>query len=300
MAEQERLLRLGTGTLRVRVRPGTGDGPPLVLANGIGAPLEVFDPFVAALDPTIEVVRFDVPGVGGSPTPPVPYPFQLHAHLLGKALDVLGHDRVDVLGISWGGGLAQQFAFQNPRRCRRLVLVATATGSLMVPGSPWVLARLLTPRRHREPDYARRIAGLIYGGSMREHTEVLPLTRGTHGGTGRGYLYQLLGTAGWTSLPWLPFILQPTLILAGDDDPIIPLVNARIMTRLMPRARLEIYHDGHLGLLTRSAELATVVEGFLDDTDLPRGRTAPGDSGHGVRSQPRRAGRDGAPPVRDR
>jgi pimeloyl-ACP methyl ester carboxylesterase len=246
--EQERFLRLGARTVRVRVRPGTGDGPPLVLANGIGAPLEVLDPFVTALDPAFEVVRFDVPGVAGSPTPRLPYPYQLHARLLGKVLDELGHDRVDVLGISWGGGLAQQFAFQNPRRCRRLVLVATGTGSLMVPGSPRVLARMLTPRRHRDPEYARQVAGLL--GTVR-------------GGDARGYLYQLLGTAGWTSLPWLPFIRQPTLVLAGSDDPIVPLVNGRIMARLLPNARLEVYDDGHLGLLTRSTELAATVEEFL-------------------------------------
>ncbi len=274
---QDRFLQLGARTLRVRVRPGTGSGPPLVLANGIGAPLEVLDPFVDALDPAIEVVRFDVPGVGGSPSPPLPLPYQLHARLLGQALDALGYDRadsgVDVLGISWGGGLAQQFAFQNPQRCRRLVLVATATGSLMVPGSPRVLGRMLTPRRHRDPEYARRVAGLLYGGSMREDPGVLPLARGDRGGTGRGYLYQLLGTAGWTSLPWLPFIRQPTLILAGDDDPIVPLVNARIMARLMPRARLEVYPDGHLGLLTRSPELAAVVEDFLGTTRGGRRRS---------------------------
>jgi poly(3-hydroxyalkanoate) depolymerase len=261
--EQDRFLRIGARTVRIRVRPGTGDGPPLVLANGIGAPLEVLDPFVDALDPAFEVVRFDVPGVAGSPTPPLPYPYQLHARLLGKALDALGHDRVDVLGISWGGGLAQQFAFQNPRRCRRLVLVATGTGSLMVPGSPRALARMLTPRRHRDPDYARQNAGLLYGGSMREEGATTPVLGTVRGGDARGYLYQLLGTAGWTSLPWLPFIRQPTLILAGSDDPIVPLVNARIMARLLPRARLEVYDDGHLGLLTRSRQLAVTVEEFL-------------------------------------
>ena len=56
--------------------------------------------------------------------------------MLGRVLSKLGIGVVDVLGLSWGGALAQQFAFQNPRRCRRLVLVATGTGVLMVPGSP--------------------------------------------------------------------------------------------------------------------------------------------------------------------
>ena len=58
--------------LRVAIRPGTGAGPPLLLANGIGASLEGFQPFVDALDPAIEVIRFDVPGVGGCPLPAGP------------------------------------------------------------------------------------------------------------------------------------------------------------------------------------------------------------------------------------
>ncbi|MGQ0572791.1 MAG: poly(3-hydroxyalkanoate) depolymerase [Pseudonocardia sp.] len=259
----ERTILVRGRPLRVRVRPGTGSGPPLLLANGIGAALEVLDPFVDALDPAIEVVRFDAPGVGGSPDPPAPLPYCVLARMMGGLLDELGHDRADVLGISWGGGLAQQFAFQNPRRCRRLVLVATATGALMVPGRPAVLARMLTPRRHRDAGYARRVAGLIYGGSLRDgRADPLPIAPNPHA-SARGYLYQLLSTAGWTSLPFLPLVRQPTLILAGDDDPIVPLVNARIMARLLPDARLEVYPDGHLGLLVRARELAGTVGEFL-------------------------------------
>ncbi|MDQ2749233.1 MAG: poly(3-hydroxyalkanoate) depolymerase [Pseudonocardiales bacterium] len=259
----DRQVTVGRRSLRVRVRPGTGAGPPLVLANGIGVPLEALDPFVDALDRSIEVVRFDAPGVGGSPTPPVPYPFPAVARLLGAALTKLGYGPVDVLGISWGGGLAQQFAFQNPVRCRRLVLVATGTGSLMIPGRPHVLGRMLTPRRHQDPVYARRVAGVIYGGSMRDPLTPSPLQARAQGGSSRGYAYQLLGTTGWTSLPFLPLIRQPTLLLAGDDDPIVPIANARLMARLMPNARLLIYPDGHIGLLTRADELAPAVAGFL-------------------------------------
>ena len=58
-------------------------------------------------------------------------------------------------------------------------------------------------------------------------------------------------------------IRQRTLILAGADDPIIPLVNARIMRRLLPHADLLIYDDGHLGLLTRAPELGSAVTDFL-------------------------------------
>src|SRR6201987_999666 len=135
----------------------------------MGASLEVLDPLVEQLDPELTVVRFDVPGTGGSPTSLLPYGFPYLAGVLGGVLSRLGIGVVDVLGLSWGGALAQQFALQNPRRCRRLVLVATGTGALMVPGRPRVLAKMLTPRRFSDPDYAGSIAAELYGGTVRAH-----------------------------------------------------------------------------------------------------------------------------------
>jgi poly(3-hydroxyalkanoate) depolymerase len=265
-----RMVPVGRRRIRVDVRAGTDpDRPPLVVCNGIGASLEVLTPFVDALDPAITVIRFDAPGVGGSPLPPLPYPFPLLARLVGQVLEELGHRRFDLMGISWGGGLAQQLAFQNPGRCRRLVLVSTATGWTMLPAHPRVLLRMATPRRHRDVGHARAIAGAIYGGALRDRPDLVDgLVTGLGRPTlGRGYLYQLAAGIGWTSLPFLPLVRQPTLVMAGADDPIIPLVNARIMTRLLPDARLHVHPDGHLGLLTRADELAGVVAAFLDEPD---------------------------------
>lgn len=254
--------------LRVSVRRAAGPGPtrtPLLLLNGIGASLELLQPFVDRLPPGIEVIRFDVPGIGGSPMPVVPYHMSTFAPLVGALVRKLGYDRVDVMGFSWGGGLAQQFAVVQALLTRRLVLAATGTGSLMVPARPSVLAKMLTPRRHRDPDYARSIAGEIYGGTMRTHPERASqvLHTYTKRGPQRGYYYQLLAGAGWSSLPALRLIRQPTLIVAGDDDPIIPLVNARIMARGIPDSTLHVYQGGHLALLTEAAELAPVIDRFL-------------------------------------
>ena len=265
------MVTAGGQRLRVAIRPAADGGAanphgvPLLMCNGIGTPLEALAPFTGILDPAIEVVRFDVPGVGGSPRPWLPYTLPVLAALAVRMLGELGYDRFDVLGISWGGALAQQIALQYPRRCRRVVLVATATGSLMVPARPRVLAHLSSPRRHRDPAHAARIAGTIYGGAIRRDPELAARIIQGHSApvSVAGYLYQLTAGAGWTSLPWLPLIRQPVLILAGDDDPIIPLANARIMAALLPRATLRVYPDGHLGLLTRAAELAPVVSAFL-------------------------------------
>ena len=250
--------------LRVAIRSGNGTRTPLLLVNGIGVNLEVLQPFVDALDPAIEVIRFDVPGTGGSPAPRIPYRFSMHALLVTNMLDQLGYRQVDVLGVSWGGALAQQFAFQYPVRCRRLILVSTGTGALMVPGNPSALARIATPRRYQDPAYMAQNAGAIYGGKMRTHPEYAhEFARTARLGSVLGYFYQMLGGMGWTSIPWLHTLRQPTLILHGDDDPLVPLVNAKIMQRLIPHAKLYIFHDGHLGLGTSAQELAQVVDQFL-------------------------------------
>jgi len=265
--ERMRVLSIGGRTIRVSVREGTAGWPPLLLCNGIGASLELFQPFIDVLDPRRPVIRFDMPGIGGSPAPVVPYHLATLPSLLAGLLDQLGYEQADVLGISWGGGLAQQFALSRPDRVRRLVLVATAPGALMVPAHPRVLLRMLTPRRHRDPGYAAHVAGELYGGSAREDPivarDLLHATT-TRLGPTRGYYYQLISMLGWTSLPWLPKLRPPTLILAGDDDPIIPVVNARIMRWLIPRSRLHIYHGGHLELAADPERLAAAVEAFLD------------------------------------
>src|SRR5260221_9587408 len=157
--------------LRVAIRSGNGTRTPLLLVNGIGVNLEVLQPFVDALDPTIEVIRFDVPGTGGSPAPRIPYRFSMHPLLVTNMLDQMGYQKVEVLRVSWGGALAQQFAFQYPVRCRRLILVSTGTGALMVPGNPLALAKIATPRRYQDTAYMAQNAGEIYGGKIRTHPE---------------------------------------------------------------------------------------------------------------------------------
>ena len=251
--------------LRTSVR---GQGPPLLLVTGLGASLELARPFEQELTARgVQTVAFDAPGIGESTAYPLPRRMPGIARTIEAMLDALGYDRVDVLGVSLGGVVAQQLAHQAPRRVRRLVLAATGPGLGGVPGSPRVLLALATPRRYYQPDYYRRIAGRIYGGQARRDPDAL-----LHGSPARfverpsvrGYLGQMYAIAGWTSLPWLHRLRQPTLVLAGDDDPIVPLLNGRVLVRRIPDARLHVVDGGgHLFLLERPAEMAALVTGFL-------------------------------------
>jgi poly(3-hydroxyalkanoate) depolymerase len=250
--------------LRVGIRRGNEMRPPLLIFNGIGASIELIEPFLDALDGR-EAIAFDVPGVGGSPAPRLPYRPSTLARLSARLLDRLGHERVDALGVSWGGALAQQFAFQEATRCRRLVLAATSPGHLMVPGRLTVLLKMATPRRYKDPEYMKRIAGDIYGGALRGSPELVRKhLRHVRWSSDYGYYLQLIAGIGWTSLPWLRFLAQPTLVLAGTDDPIVPIANGHILAKLIPDAQLVTIDDGHLFLVTSAAESAQLIAKFLD------------------------------------
>ncbi|MFM0220858.1 poly(3-hydroxyalkanoate) depolymerase [Paraburkholderia dipogonis] len=261
---QIQMVDLNGQLLRVATRQGSDASPPLLIFNGIGANLELVEPFVTALE-DVSVIIFDVPGVGGSPAPVVPYRFSTLSVLSERLLSRLGYDGpVDVLGVSWGGALAQQFARLYPARCRRLILAATSPGVIMVPAKLSVLSKLIGPRRYTDPAYLQEVGAEIYGGAYRRDPSLLrDHARHIQAPRGRGYLYQLLAASGWSSLPWLGALRQMTLVMHGNDDPIVPLTNAKILAARIRNATLYVIDDGHLFLITRAREVAPVVRRFL-------------------------------------
>src|SRR5436305_3584167 len=264
-AIEARQVTINGQSLQVAIRRGGGSGPPLLLFNGIGANWELAKPFLEALTSTTAII-FDVPGVGGSPRPLLPYRPSTLARLGAGLVAELGYTEIDVAGVSWGGGIAQQFAHQYPKLCRRLVLAATAPGFTMVPASPSVLWKMATPRRYTDKDYMNRVAADIYGGAFRDDPSLIGRhAAAMHGARNLGYMYQLLAMSGWTSLPWLWSLPQPTLVLMGRDDPLVPPINGHILAALIPNAELRMVDDGHLFIVTRPAETAALIEAFLAD-----------------------------------
>ncbi len=254
-------------SLRVGVR---GEGTPLLLLMGIGGNLEMWGPFEDELNARgIQTITVDSPGTGGSTGYRLPRRMCGLAHTMDLMLGALDLQHVDVLGVSFGGALAQQLAHQSPARVNRLILAATGPGLGGVPGSPRVLFVLATPRRYRQPDYFRRIAGDVYGGAARLDPDAMlhgSLARFHQAPSTLGYLAQLYAITGWTSIPWLHRLAQPTLIISGDDDPIAPPINGRILARLIQDSRLTIVAGGgHLLLLEQPAVIADRVKTFLTE-----------------------------------
>ena len=120
--------------------------PPLLFFNGIGANIETIAPLAERLTKRA-FITFDMPGIGRSPDPVLPYNPLSMAWSASRVLDKLGIGEGDVMGFSWGGALAQQFALQHPSRLRRLVLASTFPGMFMVPGDLSILARMAMSQR---------------------------------------------------------------------------------------------------------------------------------------------------------
>lgn len=264
------MMEIGGQRLRVS---SEGHGRPLLLINGIGATGDLFEPFqaqITASDPR-QVIVFDAPGVGGSPAPRCPPSMASLSDLVADLIGELGHESVDVLGLSWGGALAQELVRRHPGRVRRLVLVATMHGWTSVPGRPTALSILSSPLRYYSPRYLEAVAPVLYGKEITSHRGLLrrhAYIRASKPPSMIGYTYQLWALRRWTSLPWLHAVKHPTLVLAGDDDPIIPLVNGRVMASRLPQGRLHVVKGGgHLFLFLRAAAMAGIVSTFLDASD---------------------------------
>ena len=239
--------------------------PPILFFNGIGANIELVAPFARRFGDR-DFVMFDMPGIGGSPDPVMPYNAFTMSRTAARLLDQMGIEQVDVMGVSWGGAMAQHFAMQHARLTRRLVLAATSAGMLMVPGKVSALSKMADPRRYIDPAFMARNFQTLYGGSLDGSVGHMSRIKPP---SGLGYLYQLLALAGWTSAPALPFLMKAqTLIMMGSDDNIVPVVNGRILQSLIPNSRLHIVEGGgHLFMVAEAEETTRVITAFLDERE---------------------------------
>jgi pimeloyl-ACP methyl ester carboxylesterase len=242
---------------RVSVRNKGAGTVPLLMLNGVGAPYGLWDELRRNINRT--TVAFDVHPhhLGRRPS------IRTYATFVCDVLDRLGMEEVDVLGLSWGGIVAQQLARDHPERVRRMILASASPGLMSVPAAPSsVLALLRTGRSAKDmPRLSRR----LYAGDFLRDPSLADRLGLVRPHDPRTYRRQMWALTGWSSVPWLHTIKHETLILHGDDDPVVPYVNARLMNRLMPNATLRRVHaGGHLYLYTRPRIHGRQIAEFLE------------------------------------
>jgi poly(3-hydroxyalkanoate) depolymerase len=246
-----------------------GEGEPLLLINGLGANLEMWQPLVRELSRSRELIAFDLPGTGRSARPRWPLRMPQLARVVTDLLDELGHEQLDVLGYSLGGIVAQELAHRAAGRIRRLVLCATTPGLPSVPPDPIVAALMLTPARYWNRQLAEMILPIIAGGRTARDPRALRAgleKRLVQPPSALGYLYQLYAMSGWSSHPWIRTVRHETLVMHGDRDPVVPLVNGRYLADSLPHGRMHVVKGaGHLFLLDEPASAAPALVSFLED-----------------------------------
>lgn len=221
--------------LRLRVE---GEGPPLLLLNGLTRPLSCWDAFIEALGQRT-IVTFDAPGVGESSSPVLPLSIEQLADVSAAVLDVLGQERVDVLGYSHGGAVAQQLAASHPERVHRLILVATSCG----------------------------VGSTLAGWDSRDALGIL--ANGIFRVNAVSTVWRTMAISSWSSIPFLGTISAPTLVVCGASDQVTPLANSQAIAGRIPNATLIELSEGHDLQQPRAAKkLANVVEQFLEHEPL--------------------------------
>jgi poly(3-hydroxyoctanoate) depolymerase len=256
-------VRVGGVTVRIAT---WGQGPPLLLLNGIGANIEMWEAPATWL-PGRHLIMVDLPGTGDSRALRMPVRMSGYARLVVRVLDQLGIEHTDVLGYSWGGALAQQLAHTAPNRVRSLVLAATTPGLGGRPPPPWVIALMATPGRYYSRTYLRIIAPIVFGSDPTAADAASGAARLRRPPSLVGYSQQLYAISGWSSRRWLRRLDVPVLVLTGSRDPLVPQRNAKILSRSIPGAQRRVVDGGHLFLLEQPEEGCQAIGAFLQDQD---------------------------------
>ena len=248
--------------LRVSIQ---GRGRPVLLVNGIGANVEMWQPLAAHLG-GMELITFDAPGCGRSVASPLPMTMAVLARVVEGLLDRLDYEVVDVLGYSFGGALAQQLARIAPDRVRRLVLVGTACGWGWIPPSLPVGMTMATPLRYYSRRFYASTAPMLAGDRARDRgfVERAAEARFAHPPTLWGYMSQLASAASFTSLPWLHRLPHPALVVVGEDDRVVPPANSVLLASRLAHGRLlTLPGEGHYLLLDPHSTGGPLIAEFL-------------------------------------
>jgi len=273
-SDSDRFVLISGRRVRIRVR---GQGPPVLLLNGLGANVAMWTPLLEQL-PGFQLISFDAPGTGLSKAPVLPYRIAHIAAIARRVLDVVGVDRADVLGYSLGGAVAQQLAYSHPERVRRLVLVSTSCGLGQIPGPLRAAFAVMTPARHYAKTANRafmRLVGLAPAERDSHHiTELVSGWRQEATPSVRGYALQMTAFTTFNSLPWLHRVKQPALVVTGTHDNLMPMPNAAVLAAYLNNARLHVVERwGHYFLHDASSGVAASIAEFLAAPDYAASST---------------------------
>lgn len=255
-----------------------GTGPRLLFINGTGGDLRckpsIFD---SPLAEHFEILAHDQRGLGQTERPDIPYTMADYAMDANGLLDAVGWDSCGVLGISFGGMVAQEFALRYPHRIERLVLACTSSGGAGADSyplhefgnlSPQELAVSVIPLSDTRRDAAWQAANPQQFQELVDQMVAGLMVGADEPGRNVGARRQLEARIGHNTYDRLPNLQMPVFICGGRYDSVAPVANLEAIHRQVPHAWLELFEGGHLFFLEDSRafeRIAAFLRGELDD-----------------------------------
>jgi pimeloyl-ACP methyl ester carboxylesterase len=256
-----------------------GAGPALLLLHGLGCDHTTWAPVVSALARRHTVIAPDLLGHGLSAKPRADYSLGGYANGMRDLLTVLGVDKVTVVGHSFGGGVAMQFAYQFPERTERLVLVAPgglgpevtpAIRAVTMPGFHQLMGLLTLPVLRQVTTTGLRAlsgTGLPAVRDLDEVAAILDSFRDPH--ARRAIRHVVSAVVDWrgqiVTMADRAYLTRamPMLVVWGADDAVIPVRHAGIASEIAPGATVEVIADaGHFPHKDHPQRFVKVVEDF--------------------------------------
>lgn len=253
-----------------------GEGPPLVLVEGLGYASWMWIMQVEDLSRDHKLIIYDNRGVGKSDKPNYPYNMDLFADDLKAVMDAVGVEKAHILGVSMGGMIAQWFALKYPGRVKSLILVSTHHGGKDIePIPPETLNAMFgPPPSHLKTEREILAYKMRYAFSPgwpeanRELFEKLIDLRLREPQPPEAYMNQASAAVTFDASGRLHEITAPTLIIHGDQDRVVPVGNAFKLHEKIPNSKLVIFKGaGHLLIIERAEEFNNMVREFVKSVE---------------------------------
>lgn len=255
-----------------------GTGPPLLFIGGSGGDLrQKPNALDGPLTADFDVLAFDQRGLGRSSRPDIPYAMADYAEDVAGLLDAAGWGACGVVGVSFGGMVALEFAVRHPERVSRMVLCCTSSGG--AGGASYPLHEL-----QQLPAAERAITSIELGdtrfdAAWREanpdaFTRILDMERASESvgddeaGRAQGFRRQLEARAAHDVWDRLPSLEMPVLVCGGRYDGIAPPANQDALERQIPNATLEMFEGGHVFMVQDRAAFPRIIEFLRGDNAL--------------------------------
>ncbi len=261
-----------------------GSGPALLLLHGLGCDHTTWEPVITSLARRYTVIAPDLLGHGRSAKPRADYSVGGYANGMRDLLTVLGIDRVTVVGHSFGGGVAMQFAYQFPERTERMVLVAPgglgpevtpAIRAITLPGFHQAMGVVTLPGVRHAAKTALRTLACSGVSRARDLDEVAEIVDSFKDKRARAAIRHVVSAVvDWrgqvVTMADRAYLTQamPMCVVWGTEDAVIPVRHAGIAAELAPSATVEVIANaGHFPHKDHPQRFVKIVNDFIRSTE---------------------------------